>query len=347
MLMKNRIVKFVVLVCCLCSMPGIVRAQLSVHQFDQLMKKIDDVLWYEKVGDIAHVDKVILCGPPRWKESNPTSMSAGNELKFRAYIFIPKSVKENKKYPLIVFPHSGVHADMDTYYAHIIRELIAQEYIVVAADYRGSTGYGAGTYNNIDYGGLENEDVYISRNYMVDNFDIVDGSRVGIMGWSHGGMISLMNLFNYPGQYKCGFAGVPVSDVIMRMGYASDSYRKIFSAKNHIGQTAKDNIAEYKRRSPVWHAEKLKDPLLIYTNTSDDDVNVIEVESMIRALKAEGKKFEYKIFERAPGAHSFDRLDTYESSKIRLDIYKFMGRYLKPNKPFGSVKELRKAAYKF
>ena len=67
----------------------------------------------------------------------PTSMSAGNELKFRAYIFIPKSVDENKKYPLIVFPHSGVHADMDTYYAHIIRELIAQEYIVVAADYRG------------------------------------------------------------------------------------------------------------------------------------------------------------------------------------------------------------------
>ena len=59
--MKNRIVIFVVFVCCLWTMPGIVRAQLSVHQFDQLMKKIDDVLWYEKVGDIAHVDKVILC----------------------------------------------------------------------------------------------------------------------------------------------------------------------------------------------------------------------------------------------------------------------------------------------
>lgn len=56
--MKNRIVIFVVFVCCLWTMPGIVRAQLSVHQFDQLMKKIDDVLWYEKVGDIAHVDKV-------------------------------------------------------------------------------------------------------------------------------------------------------------------------------------------------------------------------------------------------------------------------------------------------
>ena len=41
--MKNRIVIFVVFVCCLWTMPGIVRAQLSVHQFDQIMKKIDDV----------------------------------------------------------------------------------------------------------------------------------------------------------------------------------------------------------------------------------------------------------------------------------------------------------------
>ena len=135
--MKNRIVIFVVFVCCLWTMPGIVRAQLSVHQFDQLMKKIDDVLWYEKVGDIAHVDKVILCGPPRWKESNPTSMSAGNELKFRAYIFYSQKCEGKQEISVDRISHSGVHADMDTYYAHIIRELIAQEYIVVAADYRG------------------------------------------------------------------------------------------------------------------------------------------------------------------------------------------------------------------
>lgn len=344
---KSKIIAVAALACCLCAAPERIKAQLSEHQYDQLMKNIDDVLWYEKVGDVAYIDKVFLPGQPRWKESNPTSMSAGNEIKFYAYIFIPKIVKEGKKYPLIVFPHGGVHGNMDTYYAHIIRELIAQEYIIIAADYRGSTGYGENFYNNIDYGGLENEDIFISRNYMVDNFDIVDANRVGIMGWSHGGMITLMNLFSHPGKYKCGFAGVPVSDLIMRMGYADDEYRKLFSEENHIGKTAKDDIAEYKRRSPVWNAEKLEDPLLIHTNTSDDDVNVVEVKSMIRALKAENKKFEYKIFEHAPGGHSFDRLDTYEASKIRLDIYKFLERYLKPGKPFHSVKELRKAAYKF
>lgn len=325
---------------------GFASAQGDRHDFESISKKVDDLLWFERVGDVAYIDKVNLCGPARWKESNPTAMSAGNGVKFWSYIFVPKSLDSHKKYPLIVLPHSGVHHNFNTFYVHIIRELMAQEYIVVSPEYRGSTGYGKSFFEDIDYGGLENEDVMTSRDYMVDNFDMVDGSRVGIMGWSHGGMITLMNLLQYPGKYQCGYAGVPVCDIVMRMGYAKDSYRKIFSDPKHIGKTARDNIAEYKRRSPVWHASKLKDPLLIQSNTSDDDVNVIEVEHMIQALKAENKNFEYKIYDRIPGAHSYDRLDTRRASEIRFDVYKFMAKYLKPGKPFKSVKELRNAAYR-
>jgi len=75
---------------------------------------------------------------------------------------------------------------------------MAQQYIVVAIDYRGSTGYGRLTYERIDYGGLEVQDVYESRKYMIDNYSIVDPKRVGIIGWSHGGLITLMNIFQYP-----------------------------------------------------------------------------------------------------------------------------------------------------
>ena len=315
------------------------------RSFEEVMKKVDDVLWYNKVGDVAYVDKVYLCGPPKANPSNPTAMGVNNPLKFWAYVFVPKSIDPDKKYPLIVFAHSGVHADFSTYYAHIVRELVAQEYIVVAAEYRGSTGYGAGTYKNIDYGGLENQDVYESGQYMVENYSFVDKNRIGIIGWSHGGMITLMNLMTYPGVYKCGFAGVPVCDVIMRMGYAEDGYREMF--RRDIGKSARGDIAEYKRRSPVWHADKLKDPVLIYTNTNDDDVNVIEVEHMIRALKAEGKQFDYKIFQDMPGGHSFDRIDIRTATEIRYDIYKYLAKHLKPSKPFKSHKELRLAAYRF
>ncbi len=318
------------------------------HQFDIVNKNIDDLLWYQRVGDLAHIDKVYIYGPPKWKEKNPNAQGAGNPVKFWTYVFIPKTTDSSKKYPLIVLPHGGVHSDFNTYYTHIVRELMAQGYIVVAAEYRGSTGYGRGMYESIDYGGLETEDVKASRDYMIRNYDIVDKNRVGIIGWSHGGLIALMNIFDYPNDYQAAFAGVPVSDIIARMGYKTQAYRDLFSAEYHIGQTAYENVNEYRRRSPAWNAHKMKDtPLLIHTNTNDADVNVLEVEHLIKSLKAEEKKFEYKIFQDVPGGHSFDRMDTKEAQEIRVDIYKFLARHLNPPNPINNVKSLRKAAYRF
>ncbi len=315
------------------------------HRLDEVEKKVDDLLWFQRVGDVAFVDKVFITGPPRANVKNPTAMGANNPLKFWTYVFLPKNLNPDKKYPLMVLPHGGVHANFDTYYTHIVRELIYQGYIVVSADYRGSTGYGEGTYNNIDYGGLEVDDSHASCEYMIENYDFVDKSRVGIMGWSHGGLITLMSIFNHPDTYKVAFAGVPVSDLVMRMGYYDEEYRDLYSAPNHIGKTANQNIEEYKRRSPVWSASKLKTPLLIHTNTNDDDVNVVEVEHLIQALSFEKKDFQYEIFKDAPGGHSFDRIDIKNARQIRLKIYKFMNEKLNPQRPIKSLKDMEKAAY--
>lgn len=318
------------------------------HTFDVLQKKIDDLLWMEKLDDVAFVDKVYMYGPPKWKEENPTAQGAGNPVKFWSYVIIPKSVDPDKKYPLIVFPHGGVHSDFSTYYTHIVRELVAQGYIIVAAEYRGSTGYGKSHYEKIDYGGLETEDVKASRDYMIENYDIVDKNRVGIIGWSHGGLIALMNIFDHPEDYQVAYAGVPVSDIIARMGYKTQEYRDLYSADYHIGQTAYENVEEYRRRSPAWNAQKMKDtPLLIHTNTNDADVNVLEVEHLIKSLKAEDKKFEYKIYDEIPGGHSFNRMDTKVAHEIRVEIYQFLAKELNPPNPINDVKSLRKAAYRF
>jgi dipeptidyl aminopeptidase/acylaminoacyl peptidase len=316
------------------------------HRVDQLAKAIDDVLWYNKVGDVANIDKVFIVGPPPSKVKNPTAMGAKNPVKFWSYVFIPQKLDRSKKFPLIVLPHGGVHADFTTYHTHIIRELMAQGYIVVAPEYRGSTGYGRAFYEQIDYGGLEVEDNNAARDHMVENYGFVDGSRVGAIGWSHGGLITLMDIFEHPDDYKVAFAGVPVSDLVQRMGYYTDEYRQMFSAPYHIGKTANEDVAEYRRRSPVNHVQKLQTPLLIHTNTNDDDVNVLEVEHLIEALKAAGKKFEYEIFKDIPGGHSFDRIDTKKAKETRLKIYKFLAGYLKPPHPFNSVDDLEKAGYK-
>jgi dipeptidyl aminopeptidase/acylaminoacyl peptidase len=316
------------------------------HRLDVLEKNIDDLMWFQKVKEVAFIDKVFMTGPPKWKELDTTAPGAGNPVKFWAYVFIPKDIDFNKKYPLIVFPHSGVHANFSTYYSHILKELIAQQYIVVSAEYRGSTGYGKDHYKKIDYGGREIEDVDSSRKYMLDNYDFVDQERVGIVGWSHGGLISLMSILKYPENYEVAFAGVPVSDLIIRLGYMDEEYRKLYSADYHIGQTVEENPDEYKKRSPVHNAYKLQTPLLIHTNTNDEDVNVIEVKALIDTLKFLNKEFEYEIFQDLPGGHSFDRQDTKLALSIRLKIYKFLAEYLHPPKVFNSIEEIRKIIYR-
>lgn len=300
------------------------------HRLDQLAKAIDDVAWQQRVGDIATFDKWRIMGPPDANPANPKAPGATNPVKFYTYTFVPRDRKPGEKLPMIVFPHGGVHGDFTTYYAHIVRELILQGYVVVAPEYRGSTGYGRGFYQLIDYGGREVGDAHAAKNWALATFDFVDEHRVGLIGWSHGGLIVLMESFQHPDDYACVFAGVPVSDLVMRMGYHDKGYLDLYSAPYHVGSTVRQDIEEYKRRSPVWNAQRLSLPLLIHTTTDDEDVNYIEVEHLIQALKAAGKKFEYKVYPAGSGGHSHDRLDTPEARAARREIYAFLQRYLEP-----------------
>ena len=299
---------------------------------DEVLKRVDDLMWHIMLDDIAHIDKVEYTSLPPARTGNPRAPGAGNPLIIRAYTFIPKNLDRSRKQPLIVFSHQGIHSNEDTRDAHMFRELLEQGYSIVSADYRGSSGYGRGFYEQIDYGGREVDDVYLSGQWMLENYPFLDSRRVGAIGWSHGGLITLMNIFAHPETYAVAYAGVPVSDLVERMGYEPAGYQALYSAPYHIGRTVREDIAEYRKRSPVYHAKELQTPLLIHTNTNDEDVNVLEVEHLIQALKAEDKKFEYKIYQDAPGGHYFNRIDTKAARESRREIWKFLAGYLKPDR---------------
>lgn len=306
---------------------------------ESLARQVDAQTIFHRLEDLAEVDLVRFTGPPPRVNPNPTGQGAGNPVIITAYTFVPRrppggpGTRGEGRLPLLVFVHGGVHGRLDSSHVHILRELLQQGYAVIAPEYRGSAGYGRDFWELIDYGGREVDDVWAARQWMVENHEEVDSSRVGIMGWSHGGMITLLNLFAHPEGYRVGYAGVPVSDLVARMGYKSQGYRELFSAPYHIGKSAEDDVNEYRRRSPAWNADKLQTPLLIHTNTNDEDVNVLEVEHLIAALKAAGKKLESKVYQNAPGGHDFNRLDTKLAKESRADVYRFLARYLSPPSP--------------
>jgi dipeptidyl aminopeptidase/acylaminoacyl peptidase len=298
---------------------------------DTVLKALDDVMWVQKLSDVADVDKIAYTSLPPVHIAVRTAPGAGNPLIIHAYTFIPKKMDRSKKQPLLVLAHQGLHGNVNSVeLAHVIREMMEQGYAVIAPDYRGSTGYGQGFSNQIDYGGREVDDVLAAKEWMLDKYAFIDPKRVGAIGWSHGGLITLMQILQHPDAYAVAYAGVPVSDLVLRLGYQSDAYRAQYSASYHIGKTVRDDIKEYEKRSPITYAAKLATPLLIHTNTNDEDVNVLEVKRMIMALKAEGKTFEYKIYEDAPGGHMFNRLDTKLARESRQEIYAFLAKYLKP-----------------
>lgn len=312
------------------------RNQQSVrHRLDVISRQVDDLLFFQRVGDLAEIDIAWITGPPLRHQPNPTAQGAGNPFRFFTYVFIPRNLDQNKKQPLLVFPHGGVHGRFDTRYVTVLRELLTQGYTIVAPEYRGSIGYGRRTYEAIDYGGLEIEDTFAARNYMIDTYDFLDDKRVGILGWSHGGLHTLMNIFEHGDAYRVAFAGVPVSDLIARMGYKTQGYRDLYSVEYHIGKSAYEDVEEYRRRSPSWNAHKYDGtPLLIHTNTNDEDVNVFEVERLIQALEAEGKSgFAYEVFEDVPGGHTFDRMSFPRSREIRTKIWRFLAKHLQPERP--------------
>jgi dipeptidyl aminopeptidase/acylaminoacyl peptidase len=304
------------------------------HAADVLMKAIENQKWHSELGDIAEVNEIRYTSSPRHKPQNPTAPGAKNPLIIHAMTFVPKNLDRSHKQPLIVFAHQGIHSDFGHDYEFgVVRALVQQGYSVIGPDYRGSTGYGAGFYNEIDYGGLEVEDVFQARAWMLENYSFLDEKRVGMIGRSHGGMITLMNILLHPDAYAAAYAGVPVTDLVLRLGYHDPSYQAIFSAPQHIGKTVQQDVQEYLKRSPITYVDKLQTPLLIHGNTNDEDVNVIEVQRFVTALKAAGKKFDYKIYDDAPGGHEFGRLDTRIAQQSRKEVYGFLAKYLKPDRP--------------
>jgi dipeptidyl aminopeptidase/acylaminoacyl peptidase len=247
---------------------------------------------------------------------------------------MPHKHGRTRTLPLIVLAHGEIHGNVATdEYVHVVRELLEQGYAVIAPDYRGSSGYGADYWHLIDYGGLEIEDVHAARQFMLERHRELDPRRVAMVGWSHGGAIALLTVFAHSKDYCACYAGVPVSDLIERIRILGKGYGELFAAPYHIGKTVEEAPEEYRRRSPAWNAGKLQTPLLIQANTNDQDVNINEIEKLIRALKEAGKDFSCHVYTNAPGGHYFNRLDTRTAQESRAEIWRFLAQHLHPAHP--------------
>jgi dipeptidyl aminopeptidase/acylaminoacyl peptidase len=297
----------------------------------KLSRQMNELLWRQRLQDVAIVDKVLFTGSPPRGTNGIVPPAGSNDVVISALTFMPRGKWRTHKLPLIVLAHPEIHGNVASDdFAIIVRELVRQRYAVIAPDYRGSSGYGLDFWRMIDYGGLEIEDVHAARKFMLERYREIDPKRVGMVGWSHGGLIALLTVFTHPEAYQACYAGVPVSDLEERIKIKGKGYEELFSAPYHIGKTVAEAPEEYRRRSPARNADKLRTPLFVQANTNDEDVNIREIQKLIDALQSAGKDFKYHIYTNAPGGHLFNRLDTNLARDSREEIWRFLSRYLRP-----------------
>jgi dipeptidyl aminopeptidase/acylaminoacyl peptidase len=277
--------------------------------------------------------------------SKVTYRSSVGDMDIPAYIFQPLENRGPRGHAALVWVHGGVHGNWDQNYWPFIREAVERGYVVIAPEYRGSTGYGEAHHRAIDYGGYEVDDAMTAHQYLRDNVPSVDPDRIGIMGWSHGGYISLLSVFRDEHPFRAAAAIVPVTNLIFRLSYKGPRYQRSFATQERVQGLPFEKREIYVERSPYYHVHKLEVPLLVHVATNDTDVNFEEASMLIWSLRAQKPDLaETKIYvDPTPGpssgGHTFSRRVNRETlerddSPEQIDswnrVWTFLEEHLQP-----------------
>jgi dipeptidyl aminopeptidase/acylaminoacyl peptidase len=237
-----------------------------------------------------------------------TYRSRVGDMDIPAYLFQPLEKREEGGHAALVWVHGGVHGDWTANYWPFVQEAVERGYVVIAPEYRGSTGYGQEHHDAIDYGGYEVDDVVTAHDWMTRNLPHVDPERVAVMGWSHGGYISLLAVARPPHPFQAAVGIVPVSNLIFRLSYKGPRYQHHFSTQERIRGLPFERREVYVERSPVYQVDHIDVPVLVHLADNDRDVDFVEAEMLVHALQVKKPHLaETKIYRDPPGGHSFSR----------------------------------------
>jgi len=208
-----------------------------------------------------------------------------------AMMIKPPDFDRSKKYPVMSFTYGGPHAPQvrnawgsATYMWH---QLLAQKgYIIWVCDNRTASGKGLEStwpvYKN--FGELELRDIEDGLTWLKSQ-PYIDGSRIGIWGWSYGGFMTSYAL-THSQSFKIGIAGGSVTDW--------RDYDSIYTER-YMG-TPQNNPEGYKKSSPLHAAKDLHGKLLLIHGAIDDNVHMQNTMQFVYELQKAGKQFDLMLY---------------------------------------------------
>ena len=240
-----------------------------------------------------------------------------------AFLYVPFNMQRSGKNAAIVYVHGGPASQSVNSFNRFIQHMVNQGYMVVAPNYRGSTGYGKEfkQANLFDMGGGDLEDVVSAADW-IKQTGFLDPKKVILMGGSYGGYLTMMGVTKAAEVWAAGVPIVPFVNWFTELEHEDPVLRESDLAT--MGDPVK-NKALYEDRSPIHFIDKVKAPLFLLAGGHDPRCPKEETEQVVDSIQKRGGTVEYRIYENE--GHGFARVEN------QIDAYGRVASFLKAHVP--------------
>ena len=259
-----------------------------------------------------------------------------DNLEIPAIFYKPLNASPTNKVPALVWVHGGPGGQSRMNFNPLIQYLTNNGYAILAVNNRGSSGYGKSFYKMDDKNHGENDlkDCILGKKWLQEQ-DYIDFDRIGIIGGSYGGYMTMAAMTFTPEEFKVGVNIFGVTNWIRTLKSIPSFWEANRKALyDELGDPYSADSIRLKKISSLFHAEKVKNPVMVLQGANDPRVLQIESDEIVAELKKNNTIVEYLIFDDE--GHGFrkkeNQINGYRRIKDFLDDYLKTPPTLEPSK---------------
>lgn len=250
-----------------------------------------------------------------------------DDLDIPAIYYKPLTASADNKVPALVWVHGGPGGQSRVGYRPLIQYLVNHGYAILAVNNRGSSGYGK-TFFQLDdqnHGDKDLKDCIWGKKWLAAQ-DYIDADKIGIIGGSYGGYMTMAAMTFYPDEFNVGVNFFGVTNWLRTLKSIPpywESFREALYAEMGDPYTA-DSTRLY-NISPLFHAEKVKNPIMVLQGANDPRVLQVESDEIVEGVMKNDVPVEYIVF--PDEGHGFIKKEN--EIKANSQILTFLDKYLK------------------
>ena len=248
-----------------------------------------------------------------------------------AIYYKPLTATKENKVPALVWVHGGPGGQSRVGYFSLIQYLVNHGYAVLAVNNRGSSGYGKTFYkmDDLNHGDKDLKDCIWGKKWLQDQ-DYIDADKIGIIGGSYGGYMTMAAMTFTPDEFKVGVNIFGVTNWLRTLKSIPPHWESFKQALyTELGDpNTKDSVRLYEI-SPLFHAKNVKNPVMVLQGANDPRVLQIESDEIVNEMRKNDIPVEYVLF--PDEGHGFRKKEN--EIKGYGQVLTFLDKYLKGAEP--------------